>query len=219
MKIISKFTDYYDQMRWVYGEDPLLVLDRRATKEVPYFVDNIPTVEECLKDPRKTVIDSYIEVIFCDKRYRGMKTEKGYVYKRNPIRKYLLQYLNEKDLNSLEGLYLTEDKEFSVWHRWRTWYKERYERFYVADFSEQAINEKYNQVALIAQGDSYSIPNCLQIDFASAVSADKAWKRLTEYLSEQKTKKEKDGDILTNKEKIQSHGFDTKRSFRPKIKK
>jgi hypothetical protein len=34
MKILSKYKDYYDYLTGIYGEDPLIILDRRSYKKI-----------------------------------------------------------------------------------------------------------------------------------------------------------------------------------------
>jgi hypothetical protein len=74
------------------------------------------------------------------------------------------------------------------------------------------INEKYNQPILLRIGipAEYQIPMLKNFNFIKIIPAEKLWIMLSEWLS----KDNSPTVIQSNKDKILSHGFDLKSSFR-----
>jgi len=84
------------------------------------------------------------------------------------------------------------------------------------------INLKYRQPVLqISENDKkvvYGIPNLASFGFAVHIPARKMYGDIYDFLG-YLNDNPPIPDNQSNKEKVASHGFDTKRSFRPKMKK
>jgi hypothetical protein len=191
MKIISKYKDYYDYLVGQYGIDEKLVLDR--TKSTPLGVG---------------LIEGKITV------YLAGWAIDGYV----------------KDYRVYYGDDLAKVGEISKVHRWfsddpsgevyltiapRTHIRLRTSPYW----DKEQINEIQEcPILLKYMSEIYYYPKLETLDLASVWDAFKVYRLLTDWLSKQLDNKE----LSTNPSdinKIESKGFDKKRSFRPKMKK
>lgn len=230
MKIISKFTDYYDQMQWVYGQDPNLIFDRRKTDILPYFSDNLVSTAEDVILKKTTVggrgaFNCSITLSYCGVKLTAVKTKKGYMYKAKDIIDHLTSKgFTEDHIKSLGlGLGNTIKPHPRIKKNENFWEDLKEKPMDFSDSPLMKIHIETRQPILVITSSrtgagADSIPNCSDLDLASIVPAEKAWRDITEFFSLLNTMQEKEGDILENDSKIESHGFDTKRSFRPKIK-
>lgn len=212
MKIISKSKDYYDYLVGVYGEDPKLILDRRYSHNI-YPSEGI------------------IKVFFCGLLYKGFfkggtpyfgtslseiseKSEDDIQYKhfRYPGVGYGSQELG----NQIEGV----------------------DYFTVSDATRMVsisihpikddlnINEKMGIPILVQfprdyyqrEGDFLKYPSLKDLKFNNVVTPEDAFLKLSDWLSQELTRKENQIPEVDDINKLQSKGFDKKKSFRPKMK-
>lgn len=213
MKIISKYKDYYDYLVGIYGEDPLIILDRR-NYQIPNFYGS--------KEPRK------IRLYICDWNYEGLYINEKFYYGKaiEPFamksklegvwyRKYL-----KRNENKEEESYTIKDKNGD----------------YVKDGShamviqikpvKTKVNTKVGIPILLRQEfvynnpleqieNFYTYPILKELNFKSCVPPEDMFLMLSSFMA----KKDSQIDTRTNKEKIITAGFDLKESFRGKIPK
>ena len=200
MKIISKFKDYYDYLKGIYGEDPKLVLDR--TK---YYNEELNIYE-----------GSFIN-----------KTVKKYVFH---IGEYLVEgvVVNGKLLfgKEIEPF----ETEFPKWrYRWlgRDKYHIQRGNFTYSILKEPKLlgddspTWKENCPILLEKGEGDSKdyihhPILKNYSFNRVFDAEKIWIILSEWLSKNITRNEPQVPVGDDKVRIISAGFDLKTSFRGK---
>jgi len=203
MKIISKYKDYYDYLIGVFGEDSKLILDRRGSNN-KFILQDGEVIVVCIGNKR-------IEGIYKDNKFhygkflkkfhreRDMPSWKTYVWKR--------KYDDTKDI----------------------YYKYEYTKGHHREFalSKVILNTTLNtenDCAILMykvniNGELIEVtrfPILKDINIPSILPARDTWIILNDYLSSQI--KEPIVPIGDDNVRIQSHGFDLKTSFRPKIK-
>jgi len=192
MKIISKYKDYYDYLVGKYGEDPLIVLDRRDSENPKFSSDDIKLID--LYIGGKNIQGIYIH----DQFYYGENIEPFSV--KNP--RYHLFY-NDRDV------YRVRDKYFGYIN-------------VRCKITDTDINEKLGVPILMRKEylytnkidikNYYKFPILKNLNLASFIEPDEMWLLLSNFLS----KKDLIIDNRTNNEKIIDAGFDLKESFRGK---
>lgn len=184
MKIISKYKDYYDYLNGIWGIDDNIILDRTS-------FDNLTTREPTFK------YEEY-KFFICGKMISGYRL-KGidkilfgddlipftYINKYNKKRFFKKEYLNVKYREESICLFLEDDLS------------------YLNDKEGCPIIIKYYNIL-------YKFPILSKFNFHRIIDAENIYKMLTDWLS-------KDDIIIksiSDKEKIELHGFDNKTSFR-----
>jgi hypothetical protein len=191
MKIISKYKDYYDYLQGIYGVDDKLVLDRRKFTTLPYFSNGIYYV----------VIGNLIVQVLYNNR---------------------VFYCGESDMIKLGGKKdITSDDKII--------YSTQFDGYFGKKINTNIVVTPYicesreNDSVIYIHGNNYhntySYPQLEQLGIAKVLKPHDIWIELSNYLSNQLTKNEKEVPIGDDKVRIQSHGFDLKTSFRPNIKK
>lgn len=199
MKIISKYKDYYDYLKGIYGEDPLLVLDRTKFDSLPYnernfYIETIYIgnyqIEGMWKDNKilygKELLPYVIEDI---SKYRyheevGENPSDYYIFLENTSYKY------KRSISILnKPLYLgdkcpTWEKDCPLLRK--TYLKSKY--YYNIKLSDYNIQ--------------------------SFIKPEEIWQWLSEWLSQRITKNEKEVPIGDDLIRLKSHGFDENISFR-----
>jgi len=209
MKIISKYKDYYDYLMGVYGEDPLIVLDRRDFT-MPTFDED----EDCK-------IQLFIGGYLIEGLYRDGKIYYGNSLKQfEDTEKYRGWYSWESKKKVVDYIYIDLKSRFAG--------SRDYDTFKIKPVLDtEKMNEKHNCPILLrkvkrgyrsVQNDIYK--NCFlrKLNLNSFISATKVYQIISAWISMQRTKSENRPDNRTNVEKIKSKGFDDKTSFRPNIK-
>ena len=80
-------------------------------------------------------------------------------------------------------------------------------------------NEKESCPVFVKVGrDKFRNCSLKELGLSSVLPAEEAYRLISDWLSLQRTKAEDKPDIRTNVQKVESHGFDNKTSFRPNIK-
>lgn len=196
MKIISKIKDYYDYMVGIYGMDPLIVYDRRDM--------NTTGVEY----PNQNGYDSRIFYI-CGRIY------KLYYYKDNV-------YHTVDELITLNKLLKEDGQDYLLTNRWRgitTSAKDHFDKVN----GKTDVNYKYKEPVLMFDKilfhrgtnydrSAYCVPLLREYGLVKYIPAEQMFQDVYSFLS-----KLKDIDIPDNQtdvEKITSHGFDKRISFR-----
>lgn len=201
MRIISKYKDYYDYLVGKYGMDPLIIYDRTESINAREIFES--EFEEVIK-----------EVFYiCNEKYTLH-------YYRGDIYHTLTEVVKLNDLLDIHG----KEKLFST-----LWRAEESALNYWEDCNGKTNkNSKHNTPILKHNGswgyrfklndnDDMVQVKLSDYGFASIIPAEEMWLRIYTFIS--KTKDINIENDQTNIEKVESHGFDKKRSFRPKMKK
>lgn len=199
MKIISKYKDYYDYLQGLYGIDEKIVLDRRTVSPI-----------EKLEFKSKTKVYVYL----CGMVYEGWYDGKRFywgeeLYEVGEKRKYFKWSSDNSDKREVE-VKVGE----SI-----------FDRYYIATVpykDKHKYNDKKEYPILVSFAKNVEPGNNVPlktIEFHRVLPAEKIFMELTNWLSQKITEKENYTDTRTEEQKIESRGFDRKRSFRPKMKK
>lgn len=171
MKIISKFTDYYDHEIAYFGYDDSRVYDRRNKTPIGHMGTNIQFF----------ICGEIIPVAI----------------KNNRI------YFNEsKDLDWRDNEFIRRNKNLPTDVNQKSGMP-------VAIESGEFVDGKYAKV--------YKVPILANYAFPSIIPSREMYSMIYDYLGWLKDNPPAP-DNQTNKGKIISHGFDVKKSFRPKMK-
>jgi hypothetical protein len=201
MKIISKYKDYYDYLVGKWGEDPLIVLDRRDYRNPsPYYFSDFEK----------------ITLYICDRKVEGLYKSGKFYYGKN---------VEPFDIKHKKGIKLTK------WYRYIYDDKERYTingggniAFTINKFPEKSnLNTKLGIPILMIDkhalrksesdiSNFYTYPILKDLGLQTLFSPEEMWLMLSEFLAP----KDNTIDKRTNSEKILSKGFDLKTSFRGK---
>lgn len=199
MHILSKYKDYYDYLTGIYGEDPLIVLDRTKWNSLPY------------KPYSSSIFHLFIGGYLIEGYWNGEKFYWGENLKQfEDKRKYRSAYLGEHYSNPnvhKEDIILLDDKNL------------RYPTCLIRPvLDNQLINEKEGCPILMKWNyDGYlHYPILSEFNLASFIPAEQMYRMIYDWLSLQRTKAEDRPDNRTNIEKIQTNGFDKQISFRGK---
>jgi len=215
MKIISKYKDYYDYLSGIYGVDKKIILDRReglGNPEILQFGSTngiVPLTlviagtcyDGCLKDNDHYWCDDLKKISKEEPRDRRMRNRKGWLFYNN--------------YNLIEGQTVnikTTNSSFDSVDLFITPYKDPFN-----------TNELMNCPIVLVVGeylrdytrDRIIYPKLEKLKVAKYIPAKKLYLELSQWLAP----KDPEPIILTDNQKIESKGFDKKKSFRPKIKK
>lgn len=230
MKIISKIKDYYDYMQSVYGIDDLVVYDRRECqilnidKIVSDYGDEWFKQDKMYWDKPKKTIKYYSSQSLVHKiNNEKIPFKKNQNIEEGMIEHFVLEigffhylfeierYLDENDKLVLEYRLLSvkrkdKDHRFSDYPMAIAKVRTRYGYFFYKD-DDWEIEKK------TIKGN----PILINTWIPKVIPPNEVWEHLYEYVS---SLNDKDiVDSRTNNEHIESNGFDTKISFRGKIKK
>lgn len=206
MKIISKYKDYYDYLVGIYGEDPKLVLDRRQDISANYN-----------SQPENGDI---IKMFICGLVYTGMFINGKYCYGEDlialsePVKRYDKKYQYVKitlNVKLWNGTFVP--KTFSL----------------CIDIEKSDLNDKHDCPIMVYPTNPtnpYNItdscivkyPKLIDYNFASVIGPEEIFNTISNWLSTKITERENIIDTRTDFLKLESKGFDKKRSFRPNMK-
>lgn len=218
MKIISKYKDYYDYISGIYGEDPLIVLDRSDFSFPDFFGNYRDHIDS---GTIKVYIGGYlIEGFYYDKKiYYGDdllnfgKPMGGDSKRYSWVRNFQLEHLHtEYNTNEIsEKDIINIHKEFFNWkYRPTTVLKKMI-------IDNNNVNEKENcPIVVIRNNTTYK--NCILKDLYlnNFIPPEEIYKMISDWISLQITKKENKIDTRTDLQKIIGKGFDKITSFRGK---
>lgn len=236
MKIISKFKDYYDYLVGIYGEDPLLVFDRRENN--PQFADLPHTVWRELPPPiRQEVAEFDFPTLTETALYVG--NQRVYLFNTGE-RVYTsydvaeIDYEHRKSHNKCVYCFLVltfhDGKVFRIYDD--SWYHalsdtDRWQ----AQMRVQMVNRQNKDIAAYSAVPlllSYKAPtrNSQRIFAINPnlkalgvyLPEQWVWQEISAYLGQLRSEQETSPPV-PDKNKIENKGFDVKHSFRPKMKK
>lgn len=220
MKILSSYKDYYDYLTGIYGEDPILILDRRNHNQPGILTFGASNIAKY----RLWIGNHLVEFLS---------------YKGTP-------YYGE-DIKSISGIKIEDGLKYRFWY---SNYEKQYGKpmseliklgimdvtWGRAGFESCTILTKPIKIdrpifldaeVVIGLGSydkengmyNYNYPILQNLGLNKFVPPEEVYKWITEYLSEQKLKNEQHLDLRTDIQRLEGKGFDKKTSFRPNIKK
>ena len=194
MKIISKYKDYYDYMVSYFGIDPHIVYDRRQFK---HYKPDLVQDYELEKEHIHICGQEY--VIY---RYKG----KNY---HTPIELIKLNkiLLKNKERSILVSVSRWEKEKEKV-------EKENARKFFNEINKKSTLNAEYKQPVLIMKYNEIHIPILKEYEFPRWYPAKEMFQKIYSFLSGLKDAEQNIINKQTDIEKLQSHGFDKKKSFR-----
>jgi hypothetical protein len=211
MKIISKFKDYYDYLMGIYGSDEKLVYDRRFDHLIT--VDSL-NYEGTDKKP------GTLRISVCNKKYDFYYYQGVWYHTPGEIAKMNVIYSEANGLN---------DK----YSRYRSAYNSEADSFYDEKVRWTDVNTKSRQPILISgsmlnpmgksqiyykdKNVSYGIPILKEFPLPKYLPAEEIYNSMSLFLGWLNDNPEIP-NTQNDKEKILSHGFDLKNSFRPNKK-
>lgn len=232
MKIISKHKDYYDYLQGIYGIDEMMVYDRRT--------DNLVRHQDIIISDSPINGPSLNEVVFaiCNKTWT-LYEYKGVVY-HTPEELVKLHKLLIKDGKD-RSTFLT----YGRWSGWAKSLEDSAKRHYKENNTDTDINRAVRQPILIKVRDgefthtkpytkysryrstfmdtdrkissSWSIPILSEFGLPKYYPADALYQDVSAFIAWMKDHPEIPNK-QTDKEKLKSHGFDDKISFRHRKK-
>lgn len=199
MKIISKYKDYYDFLKGVYGEDPKLILDRRE--------GIVPPSSPSVGKYTLYICGRKIETYWDGNRFWYGKDLENFAekprYTWHKPKEYECVYIPSKKLYS--------DREFSS-----EWYATEILK------DEKNLNIKNNCPILTASGWNDDIitefPQLSFYNLGSYIPPEEIYQWLVTWLAQRVDESQQRQDNLTDVQKLENKGFDKKTSFRPNIK-
>lgn len=190
MKIISKFKDYYDYLTGIYGIDPKLILDRR---DMLLNTDLTKNSKYLLKIGTHVIdifVDEFGNIIYGEDLKSICNNDnwhKNYITIKSYNRHHYIYF----DYFKLTELELSNDKQaVSLYH------------FRYFDTRRELLK---------------GYPNLLKLGLNKICSAKNAWIYISNFLSKELTKSEKQVPIGDDNLRLLSHGYDLKTSFRGKV--
>lgn len=201
MKIISNFKDYYDHQVSIFGIDPLVNYERvcwqravgnRWQRQGLYKPGHLS-----FNGPERHNQFFFDLIAFCGTIY-AVGMYRGRAYYGDDIND-IPPFYNEMSCSSLDKNRYEYSRHLRKWHSAKT-----------------DLNMIENCPAMLVgehQGKLYPFvknPRLSDYAFQKAVSAEYAWNLLTDFF----LKKPEIQNNQTDKEKVLSHGFDIKHSFR-----
>jgi hypothetical protein len=190
MKIISKHKDYYDPMVVVYGRDEKIIYDRRASGEIGILKK--PKLSSSLENRWSFRLFS-----ICDEYFPLVVKNNGEEYRWQP------EQFPKRITLKRENRW---SHEFYCLSKLNKYYGKK-----------STLNSETGQPVLIQSFGQSNIPILAEWNFPKMISADDMYHKIYTWLCW----------IIDNppipnnqsdKEKIISHGYDPKTSFRPKMK-
>jgi hypothetical protein len=221
MKIISKHKDYYDYLQGIYGVDPLQIYDRRTDNLVKF----IPYLNEPIREPYRThsfainnmnyhileykgkLHHTIEELISLDKKLIFRKTQRDKTMTHRDYGSGTLFDSYSLGLGWGSKKHSTEEKAKLYFDKYNiTTTANTKARTPVLKHTNNRVDDDGNDI-------NWSIPDLSTYGFAKWVPAPEMYRQVAEFISWMKDNPEIPNK-QTNKEKIQSNGFDLKASFR-----
>lgn len=195
MKIISKHKDYYDYIVGTYDRDEKIVYDRRGDNEIHVY--HKPSFYKSKYSP-----DDWSCMVFsiCGGYFPIVVKNNGEEYR----------WLPEHMPKSVRVFNGTNNSELYA--------IKTFDRFYE---KKSDLNTKYKQPVLLRSargyGDPYvCIPILAEWGFPKIIPANDMYNKIYSWIS-WSIDNPPIPNTQTDKEKVAAHGFDAKKSFRPKM--
>jgi len=207
MKILGKYKDYYDYLQGIYGVDPMQVFDRRYEN----MVIRKPEDEDVSYPIGKRFFvagKSYDIYYYNDKSYYTLD-------EMNELNKIFIKKKKVENCISMSWKYIGRNK----WHR-NAYYELTQEWWDDIQGKKSDVNVKLRNPVLMSKimqsrntSENYSPCILGQWDFHKVMPPEEAYREISSMISYFVDHPEIPNK-QSNREKIQSHGFDLKKSFR-----
>ena len=216
MKIISPYKDYYDYLTGIYGEDPLVILDRRNHQQPNWRFNH---QHGYINEPESSKYTLFIGGWLIDFIHYGDKFYYGEEILQIPDLKLKENYY----FGFHENIYSNELKNnFWVFHQSNNSsplkiFKNPVKINFNINFSEVIGLIKFDYNYKFKNIDCKllcSYPKLCDINLNKFVKAETIYQWIYDYISSYNLKKEDYKDNRNDIEKLQSAGFDKKISFR-----
>lgn len=200
MRIISKHKDYYDYMVGIYGIDPLVIYDRREPEFIKFEPQGDITQINFIKKH---------EFHICNKKLIIFEYKNELYHKPDT-----LLILNKKLIKDGHG-------KHTLWYHNAWWYqkilinsnKNEGQLIYDHYNEKSKLNKKLRLPVILNQNGTHYLPLLKSYKFHKVIAADELYKKIYAFQSWLV-----DNPPIPNKqtdlEKLDSHGFDRKKSFR-----
>jgi hypothetical protein len=226
MKIIGKYKDYYDYLVGIYGEDPLLVYVRNGvplTSNRTFFSHYLNPYKypKNVIEKHFYIKDAFGKITEFDKGIPFKKEQKTHWYLWRFLDEHHTKRLHKEHYGHIETFFLYVGYERYQFELDR--YKEKngtivddieFKKVRVEDKDRECNAPIYIHMDATEckSVDKYIVNPILKDTFISSIiPAEEIWDSLSEYIGLQK---EVTPRPLTDKQKIEQHGFDNKTSFR-----
>ena len=216
MKIISPYKDYYDYLIGIYGEDPLIVLDRRNHKQPDWtFNHRYGYITEPISSKHTLFIGGWI-VDFIHYDYKFYFGE---------------DILNIPDLKLKENYYFgfneniySDELKNDFWIFYQDGnsnplkiFKNPVKINFNFTFSEIIALVKFQYNHKLSKYDYTvlcSYPKLFDVNLNKFIKAETVYQWIYDYISQKNLEKEQHQDLRTDIQKLEGRGFDKKLSFR-----
>lgn len=199
MKIIAKVKDYYDHCVGKYGVDPKLVYDRRDGQ-------SIDIERDCNEGDlvHVHIAGTVFPMIFLDGKFRG------------DIDSFTARQTAIDNKSRQTNFRWHQGSDSNLIQHWRSWHADNTDKN--AERREPVLVEDkggtmYHTFGYNNKGRIFKPLLLSQYNFASVMSPETAWISISNFLGWCVDNPPLPNN-QTNKEKILSHGFDLKKSFR-----
>ena len=223
MKIIGKQKDYYDHLIRQYGVDEKIVLDRRGIGEYK-------TAHKNLAVGSYSGINVSRYLLHCDCPIRSGLTVKDnsfYLYERDAeIDDWLI--VNGRgyplvQIGSYPSEFVLANKHNSNTNKLQMFWTDRIYKTGSLSLELVELSKQVNRTAFIGRVNRSNqweiagdVPNLGVLKFASIMNARDIYLQTIDFISEHFVAKGEEAKPQTDIEKVVSHGFDKKISFRGK---
>ena len=216
MKIISPYKDYYDYLIGIYGEDPLIILDRRNHQQPTWRFNHR---HGYINEPQSSKYTLFIAGWLIDFIHYGDKFYYGEEILQIPDLKLKENYY----LGFHENIYSNELKNnFLVFHQDGNSnpikiFKNPAKIDFNVNFSEIIALIKFNYNYKLEKYECiilYSYPKLSDVNLNKFIKAETVYQWIYNYISEKNLEKEQHQDLRTDIQKLEGKGFDKKISFR-----
>jgi len=204
MKIISKYKDYYDYLKGVYGEDPKLILDRRTNINPTSYPghDGLHVLVICGKILEYICLNNkfYFGDEIAQLNVGELKSSWYFKVKNTPPTYTVNTGVNSRNVWNFDQIYypkLSEDVH-NIYPEVKK-LSEKCPIFLLHHFSKTIWME---------------YPKLDDLGVAKMIPAHDIWNDLSNYLSQKVSKQEPQVPVGDDKTRLISAGFDPKTSFR-----
>lgn len=217
MKIISKFKDYYDYLVGIYGEDPLLVFDRRNQNGT--IIHKFPALPDEWQAEYGDCVG--LAHLFVGNWHTWLFYTGQEVYTTSDIETVHSRVRHNKKYAPIVRFKNGKEYAMPTKNQWHT----THDYFLTTITRSHYEMVAYRHVPLVLiikkhywnESDSYYV-NPQLVSLGIYVDENVVWQEISAYLGQLRSEQETSPSV-PDKNKIENKGFDVKHSFRPKMKR
>ena len=196
MKIISKYKDYYDYLKGIYGEDTRLILDRRSSEHPTYYPEGKLVF---------AIGNLNVDVLHIDGKFYCGESD-------------MIKLNGKRRVDAYTGMVSYEVNYISISDRSFSRPKKSTSYINVMPWGKKRSTDKNDEYAIYLfdtfRNKVCPYPRLEQYGIQKILSPHDIWVELSNWLGQQVTKKEPIVPVGDDKVRIVSAGFDLKTSFR-----